>query len=112
MNDTTSCFKKLRALDIGQIRDYQAAVFAYRYFNDVCPPVFTSFFRVNRSLHGYETREADNLIVEYRDTTRAAFGIRYLAPAIWNDIPAGIREAEHIGSFKVKLKKHLLGVGR
>ena len=70
------------------------------------------FFRVNRSLHGYETREADNFIVEYRDTTRAAFGIRYLAPAIWNDIPAGIREAEHIGLFKVNLKKHLLEVGR
>ena len=30
-----------------------------------------------------------------------------LAPAIWNDIPAGIREAEHIESFKVKLKKKL-----
>ena len=28
-----------------------------------------------------------------------------LAPAIWNDIPAGIREAEHIGLFKVQLKK-------
>ena len=102
MNDTVSCFKKLRVLNIGQIRDYQAAVFAYRCCNDVCPPIFASFFfRVNHSLHGYETREADEFIVEYRDTTRAAFGIGYLAPAIWNDIPAGIREAEHIGSFKV-----------
>ena len=60
------------------------------------------FFRVNHSLHGYETRKADNFIVEYQDTTHAAFGIRYLAPAICNDIPAGIREAEHIGWFKVK----------
>ena len=63
------------------------------------------FFRVNRSLHGYETKEADNFIVEYRATTCTDFGIKYLAPAIWNDIPAGIREAEHIGWFKVKLKK-------
>ena len=78
--------------------------FAYRCCNDVCPPV-------NRSLHGYETREADNFIVEYRDTTRAAFGIRYLAPAIWNDVPAGIREAEHIGLFKVNLKKTFIGSG-
>ena len=70
------------------------------------------FFLVNCSLHGYETIETDNFIVEYRDTTRAAFRIRYLAPAIWNDIPAGIREAEHIGLFKVNLKKHLLEVGR
>ena len=51
----------------------------------------------------YETRKADNFIVEYRDTTRAAFGIRYLGPVIWNDIPSSIREAEHIGSFKVNL---------
>jgi hypothetical protein len=30
VNDTSSCFKKLRVLNIGQIRAYQAAVFAYR----------------------------------------------------------------------------------
>ena len=112
VNDTASCFKKLRVLNIGQIRDYQAAIFAYRCWNDVCPPVFTNFFRVNSSLHRYATREAENFTVEYRDTTRAGFGIRYLAPAIWNDIPVGVREAEHIGSFKVKIKKHLLGEGR
>ena len=67
---------------------------------------FYQFFRVNGLLRGCDTREADNFIVEYRDTTRAAFGIRYLAPAIWNDIPAGIREAEYIGLFKVLFKKN------
>ena len=71
---------------------------------------FTDFFRINRSLHRYAIRETDNFVVEYRDTIRAGFGIRYLDPAIWNDIPAGIQEAEHIGSFKVKFKKHLLDV--
>ena len=106
VNDTSSCFKKLRVLNIGQIRDYQAAVL---HIDVAIMHVlqFYQFFRVNRSLHGYETREADNFIVEYRDTTRVAFGIRYLAPAIWNDISAGMREAEHIGLFKVKLKKTL-----
>ena len=44
VNDTASCFKKLRVLNIGRIRDYQAAVFACRCCNDVCSPVFTSFF--------------------------------------------------------------------
>ena len=29
VNDTASCFKKLQVLNIGQIRDYQAAVFVY-----------------------------------------------------------------------------------
>ena len=66
---------------------------------------------MNRNCHAYE---GEGLPPQYlaihakdttnRDTTRAAFRIRYLAPAIWNDIPAGIREAEHIGSFKVKFK--------
>jgi hypothetical protein len=69
------------------------------------------FFRVNCSLHRYAIREADNFVVEYRDTTRAGFGIRHLAPAIWNDIPACIREAEQLGLFKAKFKKNLLGEG-
>ena len=79
VNDTASCSKELRVLNIGHIRDYQAAVFAYRCYNNLCPPVFTEFFRVNRSLHRHDTREVDNCIVEYRDTTRESFGIRYLA---------------------------------
>jgi hypothetical protein len=54
---------------------------------------YNFFLRVNSSLHRYATREAENFMVEYRDTTRAGFGIRYLAPAIWNDIPVGVREA-------------------
>ena len=53
VNDTASCFKKLRVLNIGQIRDYQAAILEYRCCNDVCPVQFLPvFFRVNRSLHG------------------------------------------------------------
>ena len=50
VNNAASRFKKLRVLNIGQIRDYQAAIFEYRCCNDVCPPIFTSFFRVNCSL--------------------------------------------------------------
>jgi hypothetical protein len=48
-----------------------------------------------------------NFVVEYRDTTSAGFGIRHLAPAICNDIHAGIQEAEHIGLFKIKFEREV-----
>ena len=43
VNDTASYFKNLRVLNVGQIRDCEAAVFAYRCWNDLCPTVFLIF---------------------------------------------------------------------
>ena len=52
-------------------------------------------------------RKVDNFFVKYQDTTHLGFGISYLAPAIQNDIPAGIQEAEYIGLFKIKFKREV-----
>ena len=56
------------------------------------------------TFYSYGTRDADNFVVKYEDTTRASFTIRYLAPEIWDSIQADIWGAEHIGNPKIGLK--------
>lgn len=111
VNNTSACFNKLQVLNVGQLRDYQIGIFAYQCWNDVSPEVFRDYFNDNRSLHHYETRHASDFIVPNRSGTRAGFHTRFSGPNVWNSIPESIRAAEHLGLFKNKLKKYLLGQG-
>ena len=43
-NNTVACFRKLKVMDVGQVRDYQAAVFTYQCLHEVCPSVFLDLF--------------------------------------------------------------------
>jgi hypothetical protein len=43
-NITIACFRKLKVMDVEQVRNYQAAVFTYQCLHEVCPMVFLDFF--------------------------------------------------------------------
>ena len=51
VDDTALFLKRVRVLNIGQICDYQTAVFTYRCWNVLCLLIF--FFRANRSFYRY-----------------------------------------------------------
>ena len=40
LNDTETCYRKLRVMNAGQLRDYQAAIIVYQCWNDICPDIF------------------------------------------------------------------------
>ena len=111
VNDTEACYNKLKVLNVGQLRDYQAGIFSYQCWNCISPEVFHGFYRENKSLHSYSTRNADNLVTEYRSGTRAGFSVRYIGPKVWNSLPVSIRAEEHLGLFKRKMKNFLLSLG-
>ena len=63
-------FKKNKLMDVSQIRDYQVAIFSYKYLNHLLTPAFENLFTCNRDHHDHNTRKADNLTREFRSTTR------------------------------------------
>jgi hypothetical protein len=67
-------------MDVSQIRDYQSAIFSYKYLNQLFTPGFENLFTFNRDRHDHNTRKADNLAHEFRSTTRASFVIRHFVP--------------------------------
>lgn len=108
-NNTVACFRKLKVMDVGQVRDYQAAVFTYQCLHEVCPLVFLDFFRQNNDLHDYDTRNATNLVTEYKSGRRTGFQIKHLGQEVWNSLPDSVKAAEHQQLFKKRVKNFLLG---
>ena len=54
-----------RILSVNDINDYMTGIFMYQCINDNIPEVFDNFFQRNRSVHGHNTRQADDLHVPY-----------------------------------------------
>ena len=87
--------ESLNLLNVGQIRDF-------------VPAVFKKFYCLNSQVHDYKTRNSDDIAIESTGTVRSAFTVRYMGPLIWNKLPMSTRMAEHLVSFKKKLKDDLL----
>ena len=109
VHDTCACFTSLKLLNVGQIRDYQAAVFVFQCMNGLAPDVFKSFYQTNSDLHNYGTRHSSDIVVDLRHGTRSSFSIKHLGTSVGNELPVSIRAAEHVPQFKKKLKDYFLG---
>ena len=70
--------------------------------------MFLDFYRQNNDLHDYFTRNATNLVTEYRSGRRTGFLIKHLGQAVWNSLPDSVKAAEHQQLFKKRVKKFLL----
>lgn len=108
VNDTSACFKSLNLLNVGQLRDYQAAVFVFQCVHNLVPSVFRDTYRANSDIHEYDTRNSDKLVIELKSSTRSGFRLQFLGTAVWNSLPVSIRAAEHLLEFKRKLKEYLI----
>ena len=95
-------------MDVSQIRDYQVAIFLYKYLNHLLTPAFENLFTCNRDHHDHNTRKADNLTHGFRSTTRASFVIRHYGPHVWNILPEGVKNVPSLLAFKSWVKKFLL----
>ena len=63
------------------------------------------FFTINGYNHTYDTRNKEN----FRIPMRRAKNIFTTGPKIWNDLPNDLKEAKNLTTFKLRVKKHLLG---
>ena len=76
--------------------------------NDNIPEVFDNFFQMNNSVHGHNTRQADDLYVPY-----ARLDIRKSCPKVhgvnlWNNIPIPVKQSPSLDVFKQQLRDYLI----
>ena len=64
-------------LNAGQIRDYQIGTFAYQCSNNIALKVFSNLFKRNTFYHEYNTRNAEVLGSQERNTIRSGFTIKH-----------------------------------
>ena len=108
VQDTCACFTSLKLLNVGQIRDYQAAVFVFQCMNVLAPDVFKSSYQINSDVHNYGTSHSSDIVVDLRHGNQSSFSMKHLGPSICNELPVSIRTSEHVTQFKKNLKDYFL----
>ena len=66
------------------------------------------FFHINRNIHYYELRDADDIQVPYGRLEIRRFSIIIAGAILWNSLPVYVKNASTIHLFKIYLKNYLL----
>ena len=84
------------------------ATFMFKFQENSLPQIFRNMFTMNRGLHSYPTRQADNYHVStwHLETKKRAVSVQ--GALIWNGLPSDIKNACSLNVFKCVLKKNLL----
>ena len=95
---TNNLFLESSILKINDIHRFILGIYMYKEQDN---PIF-SFSS------GYNTRNSNNLYSRFQRLTLTQQSIYFKGPALWNSIPADIRDSRSLGIFKRNYKKFLL----
>ena len=109
-NDHISSFKELLSKDgtftIHEQNIQNLAIEMLKALNDLSTPDFSKLFQLNESLYGLRSNGPQKLCIPNISSVRFGKGlVHYFGPVIWNSIPAKIRNAKTLLSFKKKKSK-------
>ena len=111
-------FFKLGALKIDDVFKYQVCKFIYKCLYQLTPINFHNWFKLNTSIHDYNTRTNFNtsnnsstkkLFTPYARTTN--YGLKQLTvngPRIWNALPVHLTNEKSLLVFLRNVKIHLM----
>jgi len=71
------------------------------------PKAFSNYFEVASQVHSHFTRRVNDYRVDFACTNTGRFSMKITGPNIWNDLPADIRGASNLYSFKRLLRAYL-----
>ena len=104
----TPLLKELHWLPVKYRIQYKLATLAFRHFDGILPPYLSSSlctYQPSRSL-----RSSTERLLKIPKTNLRTFGERsfgYIAPTVWNSLPADLRASPCIPTFKANLKTYL-----
>ena len=80
----------------------------YQCINDNIPEVFDNFFQRNNSVHGHNTRQADDLQVPYARLDIRKSCLKVHGANLWNNIPILVKQSASLDIFKQQLRNYLI----
>ena len=108
-NDHISSFEELLSKEgtftIHEQNIQNLAIETFKALNNLSTLDFSELYQLNESLYGLRSNGLQKLCIPNINFVRFGKGsIRYFGPVIWNSIPAEIRNADILSSFK-KIRK-------
>jgi len=98
----------LQFMSVRQRLRYNICIFIYKILNDVLPTQLKDRLQIVGNECTKETRQADNIELQFRKTKSAQKSLFYEEVKIYNALPAEIKNCNRLDLLKRRLKAHVL----
>ncbi len=78
------------------------AKFVFKHGNQLLPDIFNNLFIENSHVHSHNTRQTDNLYMEYSKNQFVKLKTKNQGAIIWNSIPSNIQNCKTIKNIHHK----------
>ena len=100
-------FKELELLKLSDIRQLELGKLMFSLNHSLLPSKFNIYFSLNKQVHSYATRHANDFHLPFCRTNLRKFSVSFQGPTYYNSIGNDIKESNSLHLFKTKLKKKL-----
>ena len=76
--------------------------------HSLLPSKFNNYFSLNKQVHSYATRHANDFHLPSCRTNLRKFSVSFQGPTYYNSIENDIKESNSLHLFKTKLKKKII----
>ena len=105
---TQPLFKLLHTLKLNDINKHQTSCFMYKAINNQLPQFFKGYFKLNKDVHHYSTRQSQHVHLTNIRTTKRKFTIKNHGPSLWNSLPDFLKDKPSFHTFKYSYKEFIL----
>jgi hypothetical protein len=106
----TSNSHQAKHLCVYQLNTFLVCEFMYKFTRHLLPTHFNTYFCYNNLIHSHDTRSSHDFNITFARTNYRLFSIKHRGPSLFNSLPAPIKKANNITSFKKLLRIHLMEI--
>ena len=101
-------FKELELLKLFDISQLELGKLMFSFNHSFLPPKFNDYFSLNKPVHNYATRYANDFHLPFCRTNLRKFSVSFQGPTYYNSLENDIKESNSLLSFITKLKKKIM----
>ena len=106
---TGPLFIETGILNLPGIYHYLLSTFMYRFNDKDLPKIFEEMFKKTSDIHDYPTRQCNDYYGRQWKLKIRKRSPSIQAVQIWNKLPTSLKSCKTLSSFKICLKKYLVG---
>jgi len=100
-------FKELELLKLSDVRQVELGKLMFSFNRSLLPSKFNNYFSLNKLVHSYATRYANDFHLPLCGTNLRKFSVSFQGPTFYNSLNNDIKESTSLHSFETKLKKNI-----
>ena len=107
---TKPLFEQMHILDLKRLYIYSVQMFLYKYYHNVLPSPFGTFFTYVADIHEHNTRQSKLFRIPLAKCPQKASAMKHSGAKIYNNCPTLVNYKCSFASFKYHVRKTLLGI--